>query len=240
MDFDWTEDASLLRRAAEEFAAAELTAGAADRDREGVFSRESWEACARFGLQGLLVPPAWGGGGHDLLSAVAILEGIGRGARDNGLVFSVAAHAASCVGPVVDHGTDAQKRRVAAEAGRRERHRRDRHDRARVRVERARPRRHRPARRRRLGPRRLEDVRHERAGGGRVRPLREDRAGLRAASPASSSRAVTPGPHVSGPDREDGPAHEPDWRRCYLEGCRVPGDARAGPASARGRSSSAR
>jgi hypothetical protein len=75
-----------------------------------VFSRESWEACARLGLQGMLSPPAWGGGGHDLLSAVAILEGIGRGARDNGLVFSVAAHAASCVGPIVDHGTDAQKR----------------------------------------------------------------------------------------------------------------------------------
>jgi len=110
MDFEWTEEAALLRRAAEEFAAAELTAGVADRDREGVFSRESWEACARFGLQGLLIPPAWGGGGRDLLSAVAILEGIGRGARDNGLVFSVAAHAASCVGPIVDHGTDAQKR----------------------------------------------------------------------------------------------------------------------------------
>ena len=110
MNFEWTEDASLLRRAAEEFAAAELTEGAADRDREGAFSREAWEACARFGLQGLLVPPEWGGGGHDLLSAVAIFEGVGRGARDNGLVFSVAAHAASCVGPVVDHGTDAQKR----------------------------------------------------------------------------------------------------------------------------------
>jgi hypothetical protein len=110
VDFEWNDDHVRLRRAAEEFAAVELTAGAADRDREGVFSRESWEACARFGLQGLLIPPAWGGGGHDLLSAVAILEGIGRGARDNGLVFSVAAHAASCAGPIVDHGTDAQKR----------------------------------------------------------------------------------------------------------------------------------
>ena len=111
MDFDWTEDASLLRRAAEEFGAAELTAGVAHRDREGLFSRESWEACARFGLQGLIAPSEWGGGGHDLLTAVAVLEGIGRGARDNGLVFSVAAHAASCVGPVADHGTDAQKQR---------------------------------------------------------------------------------------------------------------------------------
>jgi alkylation response protein AidB-like acyl-CoA dehydrogenase len=38
------------------------------------------------------------------------MEGIGYGARDNGLVFSVAAHAASCVGPLVDHGDEAQKR----------------------------------------------------------------------------------------------------------------------------------
>ena len=109
MDFDWTEEQRELRRGAVEFASRRLAEGVIERDREGVFPRELWDACAEFGLQGALVPEEWNGGGHDLLSAVAILEGIGYGARDNGLVFSVAAHAASCEGPLAAFGSEAQK-----------------------------------------------------------------------------------------------------------------------------------
>ena len=110
MDFDWTDDHLNLRRGAVEFAKERLADGVSERDREGVFPRELWDACAEFGLQGILVPTEWKGAGQDLLSAVAILEGIGYGARDNGLVFSVAAHAASCEGPLSVFGSEAQKR----------------------------------------------------------------------------------------------------------------------------------
>jgi alkylation response protein AidB-like acyl-CoA dehydrogenase len=109
MDFDWTDDHLELRRSAVEFASRQLVEGVAERDREGAFLRELWDACAEFGLQGILVPEEWKGSGHDLLSAVAVLEGIGFGARDNGLVFSVAAHAASCEGPLSAFGSPAQK-----------------------------------------------------------------------------------------------------------------------------------
>ena len=109
MDFEWTADHLRLRRGAVEFAAARLADGVAQRDREGAFSREAWQACAEFGLQGLLVPAEWNGGGQDLLSAVAVFEGIGYGARDNGMVFSVAAHAASCEGPLCAFGSEAQR-----------------------------------------------------------------------------------------------------------------------------------
>lgn len=109
MEFAWTDEELELRRGAVEFASRRLVDGTAERDREGVFPRDLWDACAEFGLQGVLVPEAWGGGDHDLLSAVAILEGVGYGARDNGLVFSVAAHAASCEGPLSDFGSEAQK-----------------------------------------------------------------------------------------------------------------------------------
>ena len=109
MRFDWNDEQADLRRAAEDFAAARLVEGASERDRARAFSRELWRACADFGLQGVLVPESSGGGGHDLLSAVAVFEGAGYGARDNGLVFSVAAHAASCVGPLVEFGNEAQK-----------------------------------------------------------------------------------------------------------------------------------
>ena len=97
MNFAWTEDHLELRRGAVEFASRELVEGIAERDRAGTFSRRLWDACAGFGLQGLLAPRERDGGGQDLLSAVAVLEGIGYGALDNGMVFSVTAHAASCL-----------------------------------------------------------------------------------------------------------------------------------------------
>jgi hypothetical protein len=109
LDFGWTDDQLGLRRGAVEFASERLVEGIAAREREGVFGGELWDACAAFGLQGLLVPERWNGAGQDLLSAVAVLEGIGYGARDNGLVFSVTAHVASCEGPLAEFGTDEQK-----------------------------------------------------------------------------------------------------------------------------------
>jgi len=110
VDFGWTDDQMTLRRGAVDFATRRLMEGVADRDRNCVFPRELWDACAEFGLQGLVVPAEWNGAGHDLLSAIAVLEGIGYGARDNGLVFSVAAHAASCEGPIFDFGSDEQRK----------------------------------------------------------------------------------------------------------------------------------
>jgi hypothetical protein len=109
VDFNWSEEQRALKAGATAFASRMLTQGADQRDRESVFSRDIWAACADFGLQALVIPERWSGAGHDLLTAVAILEGVGFGALDNGMIFSVAAHAASCVGPIVDFGSDDQK-----------------------------------------------------------------------------------------------------------------------------------
>ena len=110
MDFGWSDEQLRLRRGAAEFASARLADGVRERDRVAAFSRELWDACAAFGLPGLLVPAASGGSGQDLLSALAVLEGIGYGGRDNGLIFSVVAHAASCGEPLSTFGSDAQRR----------------------------------------------------------------------------------------------------------------------------------
>jgi alkylation response protein AidB-like acyl-CoA dehydrogenase len=58
----------------------------------------------------LLVSADYGGAGRDLLSAVAVLEGLGYGGRDNGIVFSLAAHCASCAGPLAAFGSAEQQR----------------------------------------------------------------------------------------------------------------------------------
>ena len=111
MNFDWSEEQQSLKAGATEFASRVLTRGVDQRDRDSEFSREIWAACADFGLQGLMVPERWSGAGHDLPTAVAIMEGVGYAGFDNGMIFSVAAHAASCVGPIIDFGSDEQKDR---------------------------------------------------------------------------------------------------------------------------------
>lgn len=111
MQFDWNQDQLELRQGAVDFARGRLADEVIQRDREETFPRDLWDACGEFGLQGIMAPEAWGGGGQDLLSAVAVFESIGYGALDNGLVFSVAAHAASCEGPLSTYGSDEQKER---------------------------------------------------------------------------------------------------------------------------------
>ncbi|MEE4270349.1 MAG: acyl-CoA dehydrogenase family protein [Thermoanaerobaculales bacterium] len=109
MDFDWTEEQRALRTSATEFASRRLADGVVDREATNAFSRELWQACADFGLQGLMAPEGYGGGGHDLLTSVAVLEAIGAGGLDNGLVFAVTAHTASCAGPIVEFGDEEQQ-----------------------------------------------------------------------------------------------------------------------------------
>jgi alkylation response protein AidB-like acyl-CoA dehydrogenase len=109
VEFGWTDEQKSLRRGAVEFATRRLTDGVAERDRNCEFSRKLWDACAEFGLQGIMAPAAYNGSEHDLMSAVAVLEGVGYGALDNGVVFSVTAHAASCEGPLSAFGSEAQK-----------------------------------------------------------------------------------------------------------------------------------
>lgn len=109
MNFNWTDDEKELRRSAAEFSSEYLADGVIERDRDGIFSQRLWRLCAEFGVLNSLVPRQFGGRGHDLLSTVSILEGIGFGARDNGLVFAVTAHIASCESAVSRFGSDSQK-----------------------------------------------------------------------------------------------------------------------------------
>jgi len=51
MDLSWSEEATALRRGAEEFGPS-LDEGLAERDRAGVFDRELWRRCAEFGVLG--------------------------------------------------------------------------------------------------------------------------------------------------------------------------------------------
>jgi alkylation response protein AidB-like acyl-CoA dehydrogenase len=80
------------------------------RDRDEVFDRASWDACGRFGIQGLPAPDAYGGGGADTVTTMLALEALGYGCTDTGLVFSLNAHMWTSVIPVMTYGSEDQKR----------------------------------------------------------------------------------------------------------------------------------
>ena len=61
-----------------------------DRDRDSVFFREAWAACADYGLQASIVPVVDGGAGDDIVTTMLKLEGLGLGCVDNGLGFALA------------------------------------------------------------------------------------------------------------------------------------------------------
>jgi alkylation response protein AidB-like acyl-CoA dehydrogenase len=112
-DTPWIGEEQLaFRETALSFARKELADGdTIARDREGGFWREGWDACGRFGFQGLPVPEAEGGQGADVLTTAVALEALGYGCDDGGLVFSINAHLWSCVVPIWKHGTDEQRAR---------------------------------------------------------------------------------------------------------------------------------
>jgi alkylation response protein AidB-like acyl-CoA dehydrogenase len=81
------------------------------RDREEIFDRDSWDRCARFGIQGLPAPEEFGGGGADVVTTMLGLEALGHGCVDGGLVFSINAHMWTSVIPVMTYGSEEQRRR---------------------------------------------------------------------------------------------------------------------------------
>ncbi len=83
-----------------EFARARLSIGARDRDAKGLFDRKVWQEAADFGLTGLPIPEELGGSGLDALDTALVVEALGRGCEDGGLVFSLCAHMFASAVPI--------------------------------------------------------------------------------------------------------------------------------------------
>ena len=109
MDFSLSAEQEEFKEAAVAFARRELDRGLAAREVAGEFSLEAWRACAKFGIQGLPVPIELGGGGADMLTTAVVMEALGYGCHDNGLIFSLNAQMWSLELPLVRFGTPAQQ-----------------------------------------------------------------------------------------------------------------------------------
>jgi len=111
MDFAWSKNQKDLKEAAVKFAESKLNDKLIEKEERGEFSYQGWKACADFGLQGMLIPKAYGGMELNPLDMVAVLEGIGYGCRDSGLLFSINAHIWACELPIYHFGTEEQKQK---------------------------------------------------------------------------------------------------------------------------------
>ncbi len=108
---DLTPEQREWQAAAIQFARGELGQDMIRRDHEEIFSREGWDRCARFGVLGMPVPTEYGGMGLGLPDVIAVMEGLGYGSRDQGLLFSINAHLWTNTMPLLAYGNDEQKRK---------------------------------------------------------------------------------------------------------------------------------
>ena len=110
MDFRHSEEQLAFFKSVKDFAAQVVEPGAHERDVEGRFDREVWDALGGFGLLGLPVPEEYGGSGADIVTTCLALEALSEGGHDAGLGLSVGAHITIGTVPIWLHGTEEQKR----------------------------------------------------------------------------------------------------------------------------------
>lgn len=107
----FSEQQQKLHEAAIAFARASLSGDMIERDRDAHFDRDAWRRCAEFGVLGMPVPQEYGGLGLGLSELLAVMEGLGRGTRDQGLLFSLNAHLWTNSIPILLYGSEEQKRK---------------------------------------------------------------------------------------------------------------------------------
>src|SRR5215831_5587678 len=97
-----------LRDAVRELAESTVRAHAAEVDRDHRFPREAIEAVRECGLMGILIPPEYGGAGHDHLAFTICIEELARACASTSVIVDV--HNSVASEPIMLFGTEAQKR----------------------------------------------------------------------------------------------------------------------------------
>ncbi len=109
MDFDLTEDQSLLQSAVREFAEEVVRPRAAAIDQSGEFPKDLFHQAGQLGLAGVSVPTDHGGSGMDVVSYSIVIEEISRVCANVGVILSV--NNSLVCDPIEKFGNDEQKKR---------------------------------------------------------------------------------------------------------------------------------
>jgi L-prolyl-PCP dehydrogenase len=98
-----------LQESAIAFARQALSCDVIAADAAETFNLDGWWRCAEFGVLGMPIPEQHGGLGLGLSALLAVMEGLGYGTRDQGLLFSLNAHLWTNSIPILQYGTDRQR-----------------------------------------------------------------------------------------------------------------------------------
>ncbi|HJM50460.1 MAG TPA: acyl-CoA dehydrogenase family protein [Alphaproteobacteria bacterium] len=104
-----SEEQTMIRDLARDFARNELAPHAAEWDRTGHFPEAEITRLGELGLMGMLVPEEWGGAGADHVSLALVMEEIAAG--DAGVSTTVNMQNCVVTKPVYEWGSEEQKQR---------------------------------------------------------------------------------------------------------------------------------
>jgi alkylation response protein AidB-like acyl-CoA dehydrogenase len=108
VNFDLSDEHELVRRTVREFAEERVAPVAEELDREHRFPYDLVRELGELGLMGMPVPEEYGGAGADTLSYAIAVEELTR--VDSSVAITVAAHTSLGTMPILEFGTEEQKR----------------------------------------------------------------------------------------------------------------------------------
>jgi alkylation response protein AidB-like acyl-CoA dehydrogenase len=106
----WTDEQKGLRKSLNQYF-ERLNEGHLEDDAANRFNRDKWDLIRESGVLRIPFDPQWGGLGHDVLTLVYVLEHLGYGCRDAGLLFAAATQIVSAAVPLQKFGSDELKER---------------------------------------------------------------------------------------------------------------------------------
>jgi len=110
---DWNDEQKALRKGLKKYYEA-LNAGVLEDDAAERFNRDKWQLIRESGVIRIPFAKQWGGLGDDALTLVYVLEELGYGCRDAGLLFALATQVVSAAIPLQKFGSEELKGRYLA------------------------------------------------------------------------------------------------------------------------------
>lgn len=107
MDFQFTEEQLMIRKAARDYAQRELIKDVLERDEKAEFPKQHIKNLAELGFMGMMVDPKYDGGGMDVISYILAMEEISKVDSSVGVIVSVN-NSLVCWG-IEAYGTEEQK-----------------------------------------------------------------------------------------------------------------------------------